>query len=155
MNETTRHTLSVLVENTAGVLSQVSRLFSRKGYNIDSLAVGTTDDGDCCCCFSVESKEDCKEVSHIDTELCCSTHQEALRVRDQRTKVCHSTYTHKDKGRKNTPLIKDVEVMKKTTNTVGHVFRICHNVRININKEHTKCNGNKQKRLKSLCNGKI
>ena len=44
MNETTRHTLSVLVENTAGVLSQVSRLFSRKGDNIDSVAVGTTDD---------------------------------------------------------------------------------------------------------------
>ena len=40
----TRHTLSVLVENTSGVLSQVSRLFSRKGYNIESLAVGTTDD---------------------------------------------------------------------------------------------------------------
>ena len=43
-NEITRHTLSVLVENSAGVLSQVSRLFSRKGYNIESLAVGTTDD---------------------------------------------------------------------------------------------------------------
>ena len=40
----TRRTLSVLVENAAGVLSQVSRLFSRKGYNIESLAVGTTDD---------------------------------------------------------------------------------------------------------------
>ena len=40
----TRHTLSVLVEISAGVLSQVSRLFSRKGYNIESLAVGTTDD---------------------------------------------------------------------------------------------------------------
>ena len=40
----TRHTLSVLVDNEAGVLSQVSRLFSRKGYNIESLAVGTTDD---------------------------------------------------------------------------------------------------------------
>ena len=39
-----RHTLSVLVENSAGVLSQVSRLFSRKGYNIESLAVGVTDD---------------------------------------------------------------------------------------------------------------
>ena len=38
-----RNTLSVLVENAAGVLSQVSRLFSRKGYNIESLAVGTTD----------------------------------------------------------------------------------------------------------------
>ena len=45
MNEAnvTRRTLSVLVENAAGVLSQVSRLFSRKGYNIESLAVGTTD----------------------------------------------------------------------------------------------------------------
>lgn len=43
-NLVTRHTLSVLVENSAGVLSQVSRLFSRKGYNIESLAVGTTDD---------------------------------------------------------------------------------------------------------------
>lgn len=44
MNDITRHTLSVLVKNSAGVLSQVSRLFSRKGYNIESLAVGTTDD---------------------------------------------------------------------------------------------------------------
>ncbi|MBO6054798.1 MAG: acetolactate synthase small subunit [Oscillospiraceae bacterium] len=35
--------LSVLVENSAGVLSQVTRMFSRKGYNIDSLAVGPTD----------------------------------------------------------------------------------------------------------------
>lgn len=42
--QVTRRTLSVLVENTAGVLSQVSRLFSRKGYNIESLAVGATDD---------------------------------------------------------------------------------------------------------------
>ena len=46
MKSTHRHTLSVLVENSAGVLSQVSRLFSRKGYNIESLAVGTTDSPD-------------------------------------------------------------------------------------------------------------
>ena len=39
-----RRTLAVLVDNKSGVLSQVSRLFSRKGYNIESLAVGTTDD---------------------------------------------------------------------------------------------------------------
>ncbi|MGI5971237.1 MAG: acetolactate synthase small subunit [Oscillospiraceae bacterium] len=38
-----KNTLSILVENEAGVLSQVTRLFARKGYNIDSLAVGTTD----------------------------------------------------------------------------------------------------------------
>ncbi|MEG2000157.1 MAG: acetolactate synthase small subunit [Evtepia sp.] len=44
MSELQRRTLAVLVDNAAGVLSQVSRLFSRKGYNIESLAVGTTDD---------------------------------------------------------------------------------------------------------------
>ena len=55
-NPVTRHTLSVLVENTPGVLSQVSRLFSRKGYNIESLAVGTTDD---------------PEVSRITIEVKC------------------------------------------------------------------------------------
>lgn len=43
MSEKQRQTLAVLVDNEAGVLSQVSRLFSRKGYNIESLAVGTTD----------------------------------------------------------------------------------------------------------------
>ncbi|HHW45560.1 MAG TPA: acetolactate synthase small subunit [Clostridiales bacterium] len=37
-------TLSVLVENHAGVLSKVVGLFSRRGFNIDSLAVGTTED---------------------------------------------------------------------------------------------------------------
>ena len=43
MDEIKRHTLAVQVSNEAGVLSQVSRLFSREGYNIESLAVGTTD----------------------------------------------------------------------------------------------------------------
>lgn len=39
-----KYTLSVLVENQAGVLSKVSGLFSRRGFNIDSLAVGITED---------------------------------------------------------------------------------------------------------------
>ena len=39
-----KHTISVLVENHAGVLSRGSGLFSRRGFNIDSLAVGVTDD---------------------------------------------------------------------------------------------------------------
>ncbi len=38
-----KHTLSVLVENKAGVLTRVTNLFSRRGYNIDSLAVGETE----------------------------------------------------------------------------------------------------------------
>jgi len=37
------HTISVLVENHAGVLSRISGLFSRRGFNIHSLAVGVTE----------------------------------------------------------------------------------------------------------------
>ena len=39
-----KHTLSVLVENHAGVLSRISGLFARRGFNIHSLAVGVTED---------------------------------------------------------------------------------------------------------------
>ena len=38
------HTLSVLVENRAGVLSRVAGMFSRRGFNIESLAVGTCEE---------------------------------------------------------------------------------------------------------------
>ena len=39
-----KYTLSILVENQPGVLSKVVGLFSRRGYNIDSVAVGATED---------------------------------------------------------------------------------------------------------------
>ena len=39
----TIHTLSVLVENKPGVLARISSLFARRGFNIDSLAVGPTE----------------------------------------------------------------------------------------------------------------
>ena len=40
----TKHILSVLVNNQAGILQRVAGLFSRRGFNIDSLAVGETED---------------------------------------------------------------------------------------------------------------
>ena len=41
-----KQTISVLVENQAGVLNRITGLFSRRAFNIDSLAVGVTDDPD-------------------------------------------------------------------------------------------------------------
>jgi acetolactate synthase-1/3 small subunit len=45
-NGNSYHTLSVMVANKPGVLTHVSGLFSRRGYNIDSLTVGVTENPD-------------------------------------------------------------------------------------------------------------
>jgi len=39
-----KHVLSILVENRAGVLTRIAGLFARRGFNIDTLTVGPTDD---------------------------------------------------------------------------------------------------------------
>lgn len=57
--------LSVLVENHAGVLARVSSLFCRRGYNIDSLTVSTTDNPDISRItigVKVESNEDLQQI---------------------------------------------------------------------------------------------
>ncbi|GFO97976.1 acetolactate synthase 3 regulatory subunit [groundwater metagenome] len=41
-----KHTVAVLVENKPGVLARVAGLFSRRGFNIESLAVGVTENAD-------------------------------------------------------------------------------------------------------------
>jgi len=46
MENDERHTISCLVENRAGVLARIASLFSARGYNIDSLAVGITEKPD-------------------------------------------------------------------------------------------------------------
>ena len=95
------------------------QIFKVPNSGMEEVIVGvvgtlTTDDGDRCCCFSVESHQDCQEVSCIDTKLCCCTKQETDRICNQRTKVRHRTDTHKDQGRQNTPLIKAAVCRSKT-----------------------------------------
>ncbi|KKL23780.1 hypothetical protein LCGC14_2421950, partial [marine sediment metagenome] len=38
-----KHTISILCKDTPGVLNRISSLFSRRGFNIESLSVGHTD----------------------------------------------------------------------------------------------------------------
>jgi acetolactate synthase-1/3 small subunit len=62
------HTLSVLVENKPGVLARVSGLFARRGFNIDSLAVGETQDPSISRITIVVSVEG-KPLEHVTKQL--------------------------------------------------------------------------------------
>ena len=59
---------SVLVENRSGVLSKVSGLFSRRCFNIDSLAVGETDDPTVSC-MTIVSSGDERTIEQIEKQL--------------------------------------------------------------------------------------
>lgn len=91
--------LSIFVDNTFGVLSRVAGLFSRRGYNIDSLTVGETENKE----FSrmtvvvsgdeqileqikkqVEKLEDVKEVKELDPET--SVYRELILIKVLATK---------------------------------------------------------------------
>ena len=63
-----RHTISVLVENKPGVLAKISGLFSRRGYNIDSLSVGPTEDPTVSRMTIVVNVED-KSIEQITKQL--------------------------------------------------------------------------------------
>lgn len=63
-----QHTLSILVENRAGVLSRVAGLFSRRGFNIESLVVGITQDPAVSRITIVTSGED-DSVEQIEKQL--------------------------------------------------------------------------------------
>lgn len=59
---------SVLVENRSGVLCKVAGLFSRRCFNIDSLAVGETDDTTVSC-MTIVSSGDKRTVEQIEKQL--------------------------------------------------------------------------------------
>ena len=117
MNAITRRTLAVLVDNEAGVLSRVVRLFSGKGYNIESLAVGTTDD---------------PKVSRITIEVMADEKQTRLLSNQLRKLICvHSVKSlHPDHCiRRELVLIK---VLAKTSETRNEVIQIANIFRASI-----------------------
>ena len=59
---------SVLVENRDGVLSQISGLFARRGFNIDSLVVGTTEQKDISS-MTIVSTGDQRTIDQIEKHL--------------------------------------------------------------------------------------
>lgn len=65
---TERYTLSVLVENQPGVLSRVVGLFSRRGFNIHSLSVGTTQDA-AVSRITIEVNGDAQTVEQVSKQL--------------------------------------------------------------------------------------
>lgn len=64
-----RHTISVLVENKFGVLARIAGLFSARGFNIDSLAVGETEDPAISRMTIVVNAEDEKILEQIKKQL--------------------------------------------------------------------------------------
>ena len=64
-----RHTIQALVENRFGVLARVSSLFSARGYNIESLAVGETQDPSVSCMTIVVDAEDERILEQIKKQL--------------------------------------------------------------------------------------
>lgn len=63
-----KHTLSVLVENKPGVLARVSGLFRRRGFNIESLAVGTTENPQISCMTIVVDVEN-RQLEQVAKQL--------------------------------------------------------------------------------------
>jgi acetolactate synthase-1/3 small subunit len=64
-----KHTIQALVENKFGVLARIASLFSARGYNIDSLAVGETQDPTISCMTIVVDAADERVLEQIKKQL--------------------------------------------------------------------------------------
>jgi acetolactate synthase-1/3 small subunit len=81
-----RHTISVLVDNKSGVLTKVTGLFARRGYNIESLAVGETACRDISRITVVVSGDD-KIVDQICKQLAKLINVKTVKVLEEKTYV--------------------------------------------------------------------
>ena len=92
---------SVLVENRSGVLGKVAGLFSRRCYNIDSLAVGETDDPDVSC-MTIVSSGDQRTIEQIEKQLNKKLDVIKVKTFDEPSSICRELMLVKVKYNKST-----------------------------------------------------
>ena len=123
MSNSERKTLAVLVDNESGVLSRVARLFSGKGYNIESLAVGTTHD---------------PAVSRITIEVLADERHAGLICSQLRKLICVHSVKRLDAERtirRELVLIKVLAQTSETRNEVIQIANIFRGAIIDVSKE--------------------
>ncbi len=104
---------SVLVENRSGVLCKVAGLFSRRCFNIDSLAVGETDDPDISC-MTIVSSGDQRTIEQIEKQLNKKLDVIKVKTFDEGQSVSRELMLVKVKYNKNNrrDILETCEIMK-------------------------------------------
>ncbi|MDD2968797.1 MAG: acetolactate synthase small subunit [Lachnospiraceae bacterium] len=104
---------SVLVENRAGVLCKVAGLFSRRCFNIDSLAVGETDDPHVSC-MTILSSGDERTIEQIEKQLNKKLDVIKVKTFDENQSICRELMLIKVKYNKGNrkDILEICDVMK-------------------------------------------
>lgn len=107
-----RRIYSVLVENRSGVLCKVAGLFSRRCFNIDSLAVGETDSSDVSC-MTIVSSGDKRTIEQIEKQLNKKLDIIKVKTFDESAGICSELMLIKVKYNKNNrrEIMENCEIM--------------------------------------------
>lgn len=106
---------SVLVENRSGVLCKVAGLFSRRCFNIDSLAVGETDDPNTSC-MTIVSSGDQRTIEQIEKQLNKKLDVIKVKTFDEPSAISRELMLLKVKYNKNTrrDIMENCDIMGAT-----------------------------------------
>jgi acetolactate synthase-1/3 small subunit len=113
-----RHTLSVLVEDQPGVLARIAALFSRRGYNIESLAVGPTENHGVSR-MTIVVDVDAHSLEQITKQLNKLINVLKIVEMDEDTVVGRELMLIKVKGTNRTAVLELVEVFRAKVVDVG------------------------------------
>lgn len=104
---------SVLVENRSGVLCKVAGLFSRRCFNIDSLAVGETDDP-AVSCMTIVSSGDGRTIEQIEKQLNKKLDVIKVKTFDESTSISRELMLIKVKYNRNNrrDIMENCDIMK-------------------------------------------